>query len=202
MFILTFRNGFPAGGPSRAELPRNAIIELETSELLADRAGAFTTTAPVSYAPEVAEPVPLAPPIRFGDNLTLLGYEPAVERRFLPGDAVDVITYWRVEGELPRDLTLFNHILSDPITRLSNSDVIFVNPVLMHGRDVFIQVTTVDIPEFARPGTYVVSVGAYRQNTPDQPRLPVIHKDEPLGDRLFLYDIEVLAPPLSQESGG
>ena len=190
------------GRPIEGRLPRNAIIELDTRELLADRAGAFTTTAPVSYAPEVAEPVPLAPPIRFGDNLTLLGYEPAVERRFMPGDAVDVITYWRVEGELPRDLTLFNHILSDPITRLSNSDVIFVNPVLMHGRDVFIQVTTVDIPEFARPGTYVVSVGAYRQNTPDQPRLPVIHNDEPLGDRLFLYDIEVLAPPLSQESGG
>ena len=58
------------------KVPRDAIIELESAQRLADRAGAFTTIAPLSYAPEVGAPAPIAPPIRFGGNLTLLGYEP------------------------------------------------------------------------------------------------------------------------------
>ena len=58
------------------KLPRGSIVEFEAERLLADRAGEFTTMAPVSYAPEAGEPAPLAPPIRFGGNLTFLGYEP------------------------------------------------------------------------------------------------------------------------------
>ncbi len=184
------------------KLPRDAVFELDAAQALADRAGVFTTTAPVSYAPEVAEPVPLAPPIRFGDNLTFLGYEPDVTRIITPGGSVEVITFWRAEGDLPADLTLFHHLLSDPITMFSNNDVIYVNPALINGRDVFIQATMVDIPPLARPGQYIVSVGAYRRQTPDQPRLPVLHDDQLLGDRIFLYDIEVLAPPDSAEGGG
>ncbi len=186
--------------PVTGKLPRGGIVELETEELLADRAGAFTTTAPVSYAPEASEPKPIAPPIRFGGNLTFLGYEPDVQREYAPGDTVDVITYWRAEGELLPDLTLKTHILSSPVTPIAIHDTILVNPVLMRGRDVFIQITDLTLPPNALPGERTVSVGAYRRG--DLGRLPVLEGDEARGDRIFLYTIEVLPGPNNQQSGG
>ena len=186
--------------PITGNLPRGGIIELETTELLADRAGAFTTMAPVSYAPEVSEPEPIPPPIRFGGDLTFLGYEPNVQREFTPGDTIEVITYWRAEGELFPDLTLLTHILSSPVTPIAIHDVIYVNPVLMQGRDVFIQVTEVQLPSEALPGERLISVGAYRQG--DLKRLPVLEGDQVRGDRIFLYHIDVLPQPPNQESSG
>lgn len=183
------------------DVPRGGILILETTELLAHRAGELTTTAPVSYAPEVSEPEAIAPPIRFGGNLTFLGYEPNVQREYAPGDTVEVITYWRAEGELLPDLTLLTHVLSSPVTPVGIRDVLYVNPVLMRDRDVFIQVTQVQLPAEALPGEFHVSVGAYRQA--DLKRLPVLDGDEERGDRIFLYSIQVLAPePPDEQSGG
>ena len=196
------REWLDRGRPVTDNLPRGAVLELESEQLLADRAGAFTTTAPVSYAPEVVEQLEaIPPPIRFGGNLTLLGYEPNVERNFLPGDFVDVITYWRVEGELAPDLTIFNHILSDPDFPFGVRDVIGVKPSLMHGRDVFIQVTPVQLRETALPGEYYVSVGAYLPSQNNE-RLPVLLGEQAHGNRIYLYPINVLPLPADTESGG
>ncbi len=189
-----------AGQPVVGDLPRGAILELTATDLLAHRAGEFTTTAPVSYAPEVSEPEPIAPPIRFGGNLTFLGYEPNVRREFAPGDTVEVITYWRAEGELLPDLTLLTHVLSSPVTPIGIRDVLYVNPVLLRDRDVFVQVTRVQLPAEALPGELLVSVGAYRQT--DLKRLPVLEGDQERGDRIFLYSIEVLPPEAADEQSG
>ena len=187
------------GRPVSGNVPRDTIIELETAQLLADRAGALTTTAPLSYAPEVGVLEPIAPPIRFGGNLTLLGYEPDVKREFLPGESVEVITYWRVEGEFLPDIILKNHILADPVTPIGIRDVMSINPLMLRERDVFIQVTPVQLRENTLPGKYTVSVGAYREI--DQIRMPVLKDDQPHGDRIFLYDIEVLPLTDTDESG-
>jgi len=181
------------------KIPRDAIIELETAQLLADRAGAFITTAPLSYAPEVADLEPIAPPIRFGGNLTFLGYEPEIDREILPGENADVITYWRVEGEFLRDIILKHHILADPVTPIGIRDVISVNPLMLQERDVFIQVTPVRLLNTTLPGNYIVAVGAYRQS--DQERLPALKEDLPHGDRIFLYEIEVLPLTAADEAG-
>lgn len=189
------------GEPVSDKLPRYAIVELETEDLLADRAGGFITMSPVWYDPEVVgEAMPVPPPIRFGDNLTFLGYQPEVERSFRPGEIVEIITYWRAEGVVPSDLLLFTHILSDPVTRIGNHDIIGVNPQHLRDRDVFIQVTSVQLPETTLDGEYFVSVGAYRQS--DGERLHTLKDDEPFGDRIFLYSINVQAPPSTEESGG
>ena len=182
-------------------VPRDAIIQLETSQILAKTAGEFITTAPVAYAPEAAgAPVPISPPVRFGGNLTFLGYQPDVERTYLPGDIVEVIAYWRVEGVLPSDLILFMHILSDPVTIIANRDVIHADPVRMQERDVFVQVTQIQLPETTLAGEYFISVGAYRQLSVDQPRLSVLQDGEPFGDDISLYSIEVLPAPETEES--
>ncbi len=181
-------------------VPRDAIIQLETSDLVADTAGAFITTSPVAYAPEAVGAIqPVSPPIRFGGNLTFLGYEPEIERTYSPGDVIDVITYWRVEGLLPRDLTLFTHVLSDPVTLFANRDVISVNPNRLQERDVFIQVTQIQLPETALPTEYFISVGAYGESIED--RLDVFLDDAPFGNRIFLYSIDVLPLPEAEESG-
>ncbi|MCY4466114.1 MAG: glycosyltransferase family 39 protein [Chloroflexi bacterium] len=173
-----------------ADLPRNSVIELETVEKLAGKAGVLTTTAPVSYAREVAVPEPISPAIRFGGNLTLLGYEPDVSRSFLPGETVDIITYWRVDGELPPDVTLFTQILADPVTPIVTRHYIGVNPTRMRERDIFIQVIQLQLPAFALPGEYAISIGLYRERF-DQ-RLPVLKDGQAHGDRLFLYTIDVV----------
>jgi 4-amino-4-deoxy-L-arabinose transferase-like glycosyltransferase len=180
------------------DVPRDTIIQLETSDRLADTAGAFITTSPVAYAPETADVIePVSPPIRFGGNLTFLGYEPNVERTYMPGDVVDIITYWRVEGLIPRDLTLFTHILTDPVTLFANRDGISVNPYRLRERDVFIQVTQIEIPPTSLPTEYFISVGAYTETVDD--RLDVFRDDVPYGNRIFLYTINVLPPPEAEE---
>jgi len=55
--------------------------------------------------------------------------------------------------------------------------------------------------EATLPGEYIVSVGAYRPASNDE-RLPVLKDDQAHGDRIFLYNIEVLPLPATDESGG
>jgi len=195
------QNWMESGSYVMDDVPRNSIIQVELSQQLADTAGAFITTSPVAYAPEAVGAIaPVSPPIRFGDNLTLLGYEPNVERIYRPGETIDVITYWRVEGVIPRGLTLFTHVLSDPVTLFANRDVISVNPDRLQERDVFIQVTQIHLPETALPIEYFISMGAYGRSIDD--RLPVLQNDAPLGDRLFLYSIDVLPLPETTSEEG
>ncbi len=181
------------------DLPRNSVIELEAVEALAGKAGALTTTAPVSYAREVAEPEPISPAIRFGGNMTLLGYEPDVPRSFLPGDTVEIITYWRVDGELPPDVTLFTQILADPVTPIITKHYIGVNPLRMRERDIFIQVIQLQLPVVALPGEYAISIGLYRERL-DQ-RMPVLKDGQAHGNRLFLYTIDVVPAEETEASG-
>lgn len=182
-------------------VPRGSIIQVELSQQLADTAGSFITTSPVAYAPEAVGAIaPVSPPIRFGDNLTFLGYEPKVERTYLPGETIDVITYWRVEGVIPKGLTLFTHVLSDPVTLFANRDVISVNPNRLLERDVFIQVTQIHLPKTALPIEYFISIGAYGKSIDE--RLPALQNDSPLGDRLFLYSIDVLPLPETTNEEG
>ena len=94
----------------------------------------------------------------------------------MPGDSVDVITYWRAEGQLLPDLTLMTHILSSPVTPVAIHDTILVNPAQLRDRDVFIQITEVTLPQNALPGERIVAVGAYRKD--DLSRLPVLEGDQ------------------------
>lgn len=176
----------------RPHLPERRVLILNVPDELANAAGRFITTTPASYDPEVVPPEeagPIAPPIRFGGNITWLGTERDPDQRYRPGDSVTVINYWRVEGMLPRDLNLFTHILSDPVTIVGQRTYLGASPRQLQERDVLIQVTYVDLPATLRPGEYPVSVGAY-QTSSDQ-RLPVFAGEEPRGDRIFLYSITV-----------
>lgn len=173
-----------------ASIASQAGVTLNAGAALADKIGKFQTTTPYVFAPEVDTASPqLAPPVSFENNLTYLGYElPTFTYR--AGDTLTVVTYWRIDGALPPDLTLFTHVLDDPgAPPVANRDTIAVLPAQLQNRDILMQVTTILLPQTMPRGEYVVSVGAYRTQSGE--RLRVLDNGQPRGNRLILFNIEV-----------
>jgi hypothetical protein len=159
---------------------------LDVSRLLAETIGVFTTTSPASYAPDAPGGRGIAaPPVRFGGNLSFLGDRRTWEGVYAPGGLFSVVSYWRVDGQLPADLRLFTHILADPADCCAaQNDILSVIPASLEPRDVIIQITNIQLPYTLRAGEYGVSVGAYEANTGT--RLNVFDGENPRGTRLFL----------------
>ncbi len=180
---------YDTGLPPSDDLPDGAI-PIEMVAALHNRIGAFTTTAPLSFAPESpgGEEV-TAPPVRMGANLTFLGYDQTVNEVYQPGDIVPVITYWRIDGLLPPDLQMFVHVLSDPTVIAVQWDNITVIPAQLQPRDVLIQVAYMQLPYQMPEGSYRISVGAYSET--DDNRIQIYDGDSPRGTRLFLGQITV-----------
>ncbi len=200
--ILSEKNGLNGVNPflqtwlsqgdllNRPGLPPDSVIDLQVADTLANRIGEFTTTAPAAFAPEAPSGATVVlPPVRFGGNVTFLGYEKSWAATYHPGDVVPVVTYWRVDGVLPSDLRLFTHVLTDQTFPAAQSDPISVLPDELRPRDIFIQVTYIQLPRTMPRDTYTISIGAYESNT--QTRLPVFEDDHPNGARLFLGQIVV-----------
>lgn len=174
-----------------ADLPPDGVVQLSVAQVLADAVGKFTTTAPAGYAPEAPGGPGLAtPPIRFGGNITFLGYAKESDAPYVPGGVVTSITYWRVDGKLPPDLRFFTHILSDPASCCAaQNDTISVDVNALQSRDVFIQLTFLTLPDAIPDGVYSISVGAYLAS--NGTRMGVMDGDRERGARLFLGQITV-----------
>jgi hypothetical protein len=172
------------------------VVNMQVVEPLADRTGLFTTTAAVRLDPQASPgSTPLLPPIRLENNLTFLGYEILVDD-IQPGGILPVVTYWRVDGVLPSDLTLFAHLYDDlGAAPIANQDSISVVPSQLFGRDVFVQVHFIQIPETLPERAYTIAIGAYR--TQSRQRLGIL--PEPggasIGSRLILYSVDVTRNP-------
>jgi hypothetical protein len=185
-------------GVAEPGLPADSVIMMNVSKELADKIGSFTTTTLVEYAPEAPGGAQtFYPPVRFGGNVTFLGYEKESGGSYQPGGDVTSITYWRVDGMPPPDLRLFTHILSDPAAIISQRDTISVDPRQLESRDVFIQITFVRLPTSTPDGQYQVSIGAYQSS--DNMRLSVFDGDQPRGTRLFLTGQAI---SITAQSGG
>ncbi|HEX2619249.1 MAG TPA: glycosyltransferase family 39 protein [Phototrophicaceae bacterium] len=190
-FVLDWlHRAAPLTGPN---IPSDSIYVMEVASALADKVGAFTTTTLVQYPPESSLPgQQTVPPVRFGGNLTFLGYQLPDVDFYPPGGIITVTTYWRVDGVLPPDLTLFTHIIDDPAASpVANTDSISVSPDELHNRDVFMQVTYVPLSLGIPAGMYTVSTGAYQGG--DKQRMDVLSAtdDVSVANRLFLYGISV-----------
>ncbi len=173
-------------------LPENAVMRLAVEQPLADLLGQMVANTEAYFPPEAGRPenTAIALPVSFGGNLTFLGHIIEPRRTYRPGDDIVAISYWRTQGTVPNDLTLFTHLLADPAARPpANTDVIHVNPRYLRDRDVFIQVTTVPLPSALPSGAYQVSIGGY-QNVNDE-RLNVLIDAQPSATRLFLNTITV-----------
>jgi hypothetical protein len=167
------------------DLPPDAVIVMDVREQLAHKIGEFTTTAPVTYAPEAPGGAQVTlPPVSFGGNITFLGYEHLPVMPYEPGDVVTSIGYWRVDGSPPPDIRLFTHVLSDPAAIISQTDTLSVLAAQLQPRDIFIQITFIELPASTPAGRYAISIGAYQES--DNMRLAVLEGSRERGTRLFL----------------
>ncbi len=178
-------------GTQVAGMPPDSVVMLDVSRPLANVVGRFTTTAPAGYAPDAVGGAGLAvPPVRFGGNLSFLGYEKDGDQIYAPGGIYTSVTYWRVDGVVPPDLRFFTHILADPASApASQNDTISVDVGRLQNRDVFIQVIFIPLPRNMPSGMYGISVGAYTSS--DDVRMPVLFNDTPRGNRLFIGQLTV-----------
>lgn len=182
-------------GTVRSDTPNGAVIEMQVQDELFDALGVFTTSAPASFPTEddISERVSVPPDIRFGGNITWLGYETDLEPVYSPNSTVYATTYWRIEGLVPSDLLIFTHILSDPSTIAANRDSIAVNPSQLQERDVYLHIADIPLAENEQAGNYVISVGVYQESSDE--RLPVFgENNEVHGYRIFLYSISIELP--------
>ena len=173
-------------------IPEDAILRLDVEEALAAHIGRTVANTDAYYPPEADMPentlIPL--PVSFGGNLTLLGHIIEPRRAYRPGDSLVAISYWRTQGTVPNDLTLFTHVLADPAARPpANTDITHVNPRYLRDRDVFIQVTDIPLPDTLPAGIYQISIGGY-QNLSGE-RLNVLIDEQPRATRLFLNTINI-----------
>ncbi len=166
----------------------DVAVRLDVSEELANYAGAFTTTPLVAWPPEARERG-LAPlPLSFGYNAALLGYEYGPEA-LRAGQPLTLTTYWRMDGPPPPQLTVFVHLLGNPVVIVAQTDALGADVSTLQVRDVFIQNTVVNTPPSLSSGLYTLSTGLYFQ-TPEE-RARAFVDGVPIADRLFLRSITV-----------
>lgn len=191
-------------------LPDGSVLRVDVEQRVRDLGGYWDTFAQTHYLPdENGELVPVQLPVQLEQNLTFAGYDPrALEgTRIAGGDPVVLVTYWRVDGPLPRDLGIFAHLLAytetEPRVLLlepwAEANAIDVIPAELAQRDIFVQVSYLWLRENLNPETYALTVGAYV----DTVTILANHLDvldpsanlQPHGDRLLLGHIIVAAAP-------
>jgi len=162
--------------PGEADLP---IFTLNVEDEFAQLGGELLNDAGLSY------PLPIQPdantvqlPVRFGRNITLLGYDaPPSEISYQAGAPIVTTTYWRVDGELPPALGIFTRLhdtpQASPYTETNTFDVL---PAGLQTRDIIIQSNFMIIPPTLLAGDYLITIGAYDNDPLNQ--LPVFLNDE------------------------
>ena len=103
---------------------------------------------------------------QFGEYLELLGYELAA-MEVQPGEAVTLVTAWRLRRPLP-GAALFAHVIG-PDGLVAQADSLGAPGESWVAGDVLLQLHTLSLPADAAPGDYPLAVGVYTR--PDGARL-------------------------------
>jgi len=141
--------------------------------------------------------------LNFGDRAELLGanlstaHPDAGQLPVLrPGDAFELVLFWKALSRMETSYTVFVHLL-DPENRIraqedrmpaagSRPTTGWVpNEVI---RDAY----TLRVDPAAPPGVYVLEAGMYDGGDPAFPRLPVLQNGAPSGDRAIVAEIKVI----------
>jgi 4-amino-4-deoxy-L-arabinose transferase-like glycosyltransferase len=166
-------------------LPNGAVSELAVVDEVAELGGRLQATSPLLYP--LGEGSTVSLPVRFGRNITLMGYELPDTQTFKAGDVLAVTTYWRVDGEPPVNWGIFVRLQgteqSIPVTETNVLDII---PDNLRERDVIIQTNFMTIPDTLLSGDYILTLGAYDNNPLNQ--IPVFEEEASIerGDYLIV----------------
>ncbi len=132
-----------------------------------------------------------------GGQVRLLGYALSAER-LAPGDTLLLTLYWQALAPMERRYTVFTHLLDTEQHVVAQMDSEPQGGGLPTDRWTVGQVVqdnyALTLPQAARPGPHLLEVGMYY--LPTLERLPVRDPDtgEPLGDRVLLGTVKVVAP--------
>jgi hypothetical protein len=129
----------------------------------------------------------IAPPLRFGDRLDMMGYR-VFSDSFEPGSEWQFVSYWRVTG-LGSELKVFVQLLDDGGNVRAQYDGLDVPVIGWREGDFLVQRHVLALPGDLSPGRYWVQFGVYDVGTGN--RLPVLMDDVSVGTRLLLPAVEV-----------
>jgi hypothetical protein len=109
---------------------------------------------------------------------------------FVPGDTVELVTYWRAEGTFQQDLAIFAHLLDAQSQERGGQDVLNVPSTTWQANDVVVQVHRFAVATDAPAGPHYLELGWYDRET--LARLPVLtNTEDAIADRLLLHPIEI-----------
>lgn len=171
------------------------VIEFDVAEPLANLLGNFTTTRPLRFPREPEQTI--APAVRFGGNLTFVGYDFASDGPYSPGDTVPIDLFWRIDGAVPKDIHIYMHLVfheGDLANITAQVDSVSVDPESLQARDIWLHRAKLELPSTMPEGEYILLLGAYTQQSGD--RMPVYDIGEGShirGDYLLLPDLQVKA---------
>lgn len=166
----------------------DVVMRFEASDELADYAGAFITTALTAWPPEAEESGLANLPLSFGYNVAFLGYD-IRDNSIHSGEWVEVTSYWRMDGPPPPELSLFAHMLGNPVVIVAQDDGLGVSMGTLHVRDVFLQHSMIQTPPGLTAGPYPLSLGLYFPDTGE--RLPAFIEGRAIANRIFLRSVEI-----------
>lgn len=177
------------------------VIQFDVIEPLATLLGNYTTTRPLRYPRDQENTV--APSVRYGGNLTFLGYDFITAGPYFPGEIIPIDLFWRIDGSVPKDIRIYLHLVfheGDLANITAQVDSVSVFPESLRARDIWLHRAQLELPTTMPPGEYLLLLGAYTNQTGD--RMPVYDKGEGShirGDYLLLPDITVMATEETSE---
>ena len=198
---LTERAAYPELGAELGLPLTGQVVQIEVVEPLANLLGSFTTTRPLRFPREREEVV--APAIRYGGNLTLLGYVFVEEEPYEPGQNLPIDIYWRAEGMVPEDIQIYLHLVAneaDLANITAQADTVSVAPETLQSGDIWVHRMRISLPETAPEGRYLLLLGAYQAET--GVRMPVYDLGPGAhirGDYMLLPDVMIASPASAEE---
>ncbi len=132
---------------------------------------------------------PVALPTSFAGQLAFLGYE-WLEETPHPGDAVPLLTYWRVEAPPTARLKVFVHLLDSAGEMVAQHDGLGSPPERWRTGDLIVQRHTLSLPADRPAGPHTPVIGLYEAQGPGT-RLMLWPDD---ADHLALAPLEVTSP--------
>ena len=195
-------------GPAALDLdflPDRLGIIVRSDAVLDQHLAKVAAGSAVTWAPEASEAdQPAQVPINFQNGVEFLGYTlqpppPAPPptlgegetggERLEPGESFDLVTYWRVTGDLPPMLSQFTHVLNADGAIVTQRDRLALTSASLRAGDVFVQIHRMTLPGDLAEGEYPLTIGLYTLS--DGARLRITQAGQPRGDRLWLRAIVV-----------
>jgi hypothetical protein len=132
---------------------------------------------------------PVSLPVTVGDRVSLLRYEISNDGHASPGDAVTVLTFWRVVQPGPATAITFLHLLSTEGVVVAGYDGFGAPPNLWVGGDLVVQVHHLALPGDLRAGAYPIELGWYERDTGVRWNVQTTEGERP--NRLLLQPVRV-----------